>query len=101
MYIGGWPALDPPIKNGCPILSRPKPKGWETPRLRHPNRPSPFPRPEAAPSLRMARDRQDGDHRNPFLAPGFIGTVVPEDAISARGVVLRVRLEDFLAIDAS
>jgi hypothetical protein len=38
---------------------------------------------------------------DPFLAPGFIGAVMPENALGAGGVVLRARIEDFLAVDAS
>ena len=48
----------------------------------------------------MPRDRNDGDHRRSFPAFDFIGTIMPEDAACAGSVVLRVRLEDFLAVRA-
>ena len=48
----------------------------------------------------MARDGNDGDYRSSHPAFDFIGTVVPEDAVGAGGVVLRVGLEDLLAVDA-
>jgi len=51
-------------------------------------------------SLRMARDRNDGDYRRSFPAFDFIGTVMPEDTVGAGGVVLRIGLEDLLAVDA-
>ena len=51
-------------------------------------------------SLWMACDRNDGDHRRSLPAFDFIGTVMPEDAVGAGGVVLRVRLEDLLAVDS-
>src|SRR5208283_579054 len=46
----------------------------------------------------MGCDRNDGDDGNSFLALGFIGAVVPKNAVSAWGVVLSVRLENFLAV---
>jgi hypothetical protein len=49
----------------------------------------------------MACDRNDGDNGSSFLALGFIGAVVPKNAVSAGGVVLSVRLEHFIAICTS
>jgi|SRR5208282_1655018 len=49
----------------------------------------------------MGCDRNDGDDGNSFLALGFIGAVVPKNAVSAWGVVLSVRLENFLAVCTS
>jgi len=49
----------------------------------------------------MGCDRNDGDNGSSFLALGFIGTVVPKNAVSAGGVVWSVRLEHFLAIGAT
>ena len=49
----------------------------------------------------MGCDRNDGDNGSSFLALGFIGAVVPKNAVSAGGVVLSVRLEHFLAIGTS
>src|SRR5580704_9992677 len=46
----------------------------------------------------MAGDRNDCDHGSSFLPFDFIGAVVPKNAVSSRCVVLRVRLEDLLAI---
>jgi len=48
--------------------------------------------------LWMRRDRNEGDHRNPFLTLGFVGTVVPKNSISSGSIVLRVGLEHFLAV---
>jgi len=49
----------------------------------------------------MGCDRNDGDNGSSFLALGFIGTVVPKNAVSAGGVFLSVRFEHFLAIGTS
>jgi len=46
----------------------------------------------------MARDRDYGDHGNSLLAPGLIGTEVPEDAVGAGSFVLSIGLEDFFAV---
>jgi len=48
----------------------------------------------------MPRDRNNSDHRSSFPAFDFIGTVMPENAVGAVGVDLRVRLEDSLAMRA-
>ncbi len=48
--------------------------------------------------LGMGRDRNDGDNGSPFLALGFIGAVMPKNAIRAGGVILSIRFEHFLAI---
>ena len=50
--------------------------------------------------LWMSRDRNHGDYRRSFPASDFIGTVMPKDAVGTGGVVLRVGLEDLLAIYA-
>lgn len=50
--------------------------------------------------LRMPSDGNDGNNGSPFLSLDFIGAVVPEDAISARGVVLGIGFEEFFAIRA-
>ena len=48
----------------------------------------------------MGRDCNNGNNGSSFLALGFIWTVVPEYAVSAGGIVLRVGLEYLLAICA-
>lgn len=49
--------------------------------------------------LRMGRDRDDGDNGSPFLlALGFIGAVMPKNAVRAGGVILSIRFEHFLAL---
>src|SRR5271168_1368165 len=46
----------------------------------------------------MRSDGNDCDDGNSFLGFGFIGPIVPEDAVRPRSVVLGVCLEDSLAI---
>jgi hypothetical protein len=46
----------------------------------------------------MGCDSNDGDNGNSFLALGFIGAVVPKNAVGARGVVLSIGLEHFFTI---
>ena len=48
----------------------------------------------------MGCDRDDGDHWNSFLASHLIRTIVPEDAICARGSVLGIGLKDLFPMDA-
>jgi hypothetical protein len=50
--------------------------------------------------LLMRRNGNDGDHRGSFFAFDFIGAVVPKDAVCAWSAILRVGLEDFLAMSA-
>src|ERR1039458_7443157 len=55
----------------------------------------------SCPGLGMGGDRNDGDQGSSFLALGFIGPVVPKNAIGAGGIVLSVRLEYLFAMGAS
>lgn len=48
----------------------------------------------------MRGDGNNCNHRDSLLPFRFIGSVVPEDSISARCVILRVRLEYLLAVGA-
>jgi hypothetical protein len=48
----------------------------------------------------MGRNGNNCNDRSKFLAGDFIGIIVPEDTVSARGIILLVGFEDFLAIQA-
>ena len=49
---------------------------------------------------RVRRNRDDGDDGNPFLRLAFIWTIVPEDAVSPRGVVWGIRLKHRFSVRA-
>ncbi len=46
----------------------------------------------------MRRDRDDRDDWGSLLALHFIWAVVPENPIRARGLILRIRLKNFLVL---
>ena len=48
----------------------------------------------------MWRNRNDRDDWDSLLSLRFVGPIVPEYAVSARGFVLGIRLEDLLSICA-